>query len=274
MTTIIKCSKTFVQKIKKLKDIKKDPSALFGLFQINHDCIDSAMKFVNICSSPVLIALSATPYVGGPVSFVCSKLDIFALKIEMLRMKVEKAKKEAKELAQKALGDLEKAGKSLVKTTYKLSSNSYSDIYNNKNCLEGSKCGSYSSSMKLTGEIVFQQLQPNLNRESVLPFDWKISDGINSFTKSNSYIDGVTKVTTDASGNVTQLEIILRQWQNPSKTNISDFLNEIWILPNNDYFSIFTAVQCGEVSGSKCFLAFYGDYSSRVFKINGITLKK
>jgi hypothetical protein len=83
--TLIKCAKDLVSSIKK---ILKDPLSVLQLLKKNQQCLDAIEEIAGTCDSPVIIGLSAAPYVGGPITFICSKMSVVSLKIESIRQKI------------------------------------------------------------------------------------------------------------------------------------------------------------------------------------------
>jgi hypothetical protein len=136
------------------------------------------------------------------------------------------------------------AQSNLFSQTYNISTVKYPAgiITNNTNCLAGAKCGNYNTNMSITGFVTFNQfLSPNLNRASATIIDYRVNDGINTFTPQNSFIDRSVIVTTNANGDLVSLETLFRQWQDPTKNTTGSFLNEIWLFPDFSY--VFNAVQ-------------------------------
>jgi hypothetical protein len=83
--TLIKCAKDLVSSIKKLI---KNPLSVLQLLKKNEECLDAIQEIAGTCDSPVIIGLSAAPYVGGPITFICSKMSVVTLKIESIRQKI------------------------------------------------------------------------------------------------------------------------------------------------------------------------------------------
>lgn len=135
----------------------------------------------------------------------------------------------------------------LFSQTYSINTAKYasSDIVNNTSCDPGAKCAKYLAGMSITGFMTFSQfLSPNLNRATATIVDYKINDGINTFTPQNSFVDRAVYVTTNSNGDLVSVETLFRQWQDPNKTTIGSYLNEIWLYPDFSY--VLNAVRCDD----------------------------
>ncbi len=86
LKTLITCGKDLIDNIKK---VRHDPKSIVKIIIHNNatTCINAVEKVIDSCNSPVIIGLTAAPYVGGPLSFICSRLSIITQKIEMMKMK-------------------------------------------------------------------------------------------------------------------------------------------------------------------------------------------
>jgi gliding motility-associated-like protein len=121
--------------------------------------------------------------------------------------------------------------------------------------------------MKLSGQITFDRvLTPNMDRVPVNIASYSLFDGLNTYNETNSYAvgkSGQPDVSTNANGDITSINIIFKQWQNPAKIGVSDFLNEIWI--TRDYTSVINGGYCGTPYGSgMCSQTYYDRTNSSI----------
>jgi len=126
---------------------------------------------------------------------------------------------------------------------------------------------SYTTSMKLSGQITFDRvLTPNMDRVAVNVASYSLFDGLNTYNETNSYVvgrNGQPDVSTNANGDITSINIIFKQWQNPSKFSVNDFINEIWI--TSTYTSVINGGYCGTpYNNGMCTQTFYDRTNSSI----------
>ncbi len=160
---------------------------------------------------------------------------------------------------------------SSVAQTVKLSSQTYasSPLIENYDPATSSAANrkSYTTSMKLSGQITFDRvLTPNMDRVAVNVASYSLFDGLNTYNETNSYVVGPygqPDVSTNANGDITSINIIFKQWQNPAKIGVSDFLNEIWI--TRDYTSVINGGYCGTpYNNGMCSQTYYDRTNSSI----------
>ncbi len=85
--TLVDCAKKL---IKDIKLVKNDPKSVLESIRVNlSKCINAVQKVIESCNSPVIIGLTAAPYIGNPISLICTQLSNFSLKIDMMKMKAQ-----------------------------------------------------------------------------------------------------------------------------------------------------------------------------------------
>ena len=98
--------------------------------------------------------------------------------------------------------------------TYSVTSANYNNITDfTPPCAPGSTCANYTPAMHFAGTFDVATLAPNLANVAITPTSFSFNDGINVYASSNPDVRIYQfRVTTDAGGNLTDVDINLEKW--------------------------------------------------------------
>lgn len=99
--------------------------------------------------------------------------------------------------------------------TYSVTSANYTNFINfTPPCVPGITCADYAPTMHFVGTFDVATLAPNLANASITPTAFSFNDGINTYASSDADVRVYQfTVTTDAGGNLTDVDINLEKWQ-------------------------------------------------------------
>lgn len=135
--------------------------------------------------------------------------------------------------------------------TYKLISSNYTSGIDYTPPCQAPVCANYNTSMRMSGDFsVITALPPNLNNQDITPLliRYRFNDGINTYLNSGPAKISSFKVTTDATGTITDTVIDLYQWQ--TEPNAGGYFNCVEIYGSR--LEGHNARICLTVSGSNC----------------------
>ena len=97
--------------------------------------------------------------------------------------------------------------------TYSVTSANYSNITDFTAPCAGGSCANYTAAMHFSGTFDVATLAPNLANVAITPTSFSFNDGVNTYASADPDVRIYQfRVTTDAGGNLTDVDINLEKW--------------------------------------------------------------